>query len=188
MTPAIIEHLERHLGPFHSGWSESANGEPVSCQVVKFKAPDSQTAVFSTLGMSRDVLQSRVSVKEINQELILMVYEDIGDRNIPAILQSLAAEAVGLGRAFLRGDVIGPRGTLFDGFPFTAFYVTLPVYLPDSFQTFHDDAGRNVVFAWLVPIMEDEVFYIRTNGWERFEDLLEQVNPDLVDFKRPALI
>lgn len=184
---SLIKHLEKHLGTIDCGWSVSADGEALEFQVVKFASPGSRQAPYSTLGLSRIPLRSTVSGKMIRQELLLLTPDEFGDQNIPAVLQNVAAEAIGLEKAYLRGEVIGPRGNLFDGLPFTALYVTLPVCLPDSFQQFQDDEGHSIVFAWLVPITDSEALFVATHGWEKFEDLLEQRNSDLVDFARPAV-
>jgi hypothetical protein len=184
---SLIEHLEKYLGAIDCGWSVSAEGDAMDFQVVKFALPGSHQVAYSTLGLSKIPLRSTVSGKMIRQELFLLAPEGFGDQNIPAVLQNVAAEAIGLDRAYLRGEVIGPRGSLFDGLPFTAFYVTLPVYLPDSFQQFQGDEGHTVVFGWLVPITASELQFVAAHGWEKFEDLLEQRNPDLVDYARSAV-
>lgn len=184
---SLIDHLEAHIGSIDCGWSVSADGDPMGFQVVKLSVPDLRRVAYSTLGVSRIPLESKVSAKRIRQELMILAPEEFGDQNIPAVLQNIAAEAIGLERAYLRGEVIGPRGNLFDGLPFTAFYVTVPIYLPDSFQSFQDDSDRSVVIAWLVPIMDSEARFVATQGWEAFEELLEQRDPNLVDFSRPPV-
>ncbi len=121
---SLIEHLEKHLGQIVAGWSLSADGDPMSFQVVKFHGEGAGKPVsYTTLGLSKCPLDSTASGKEIRQELLLLAPPGFGDRNIPALLQSIAAEALGLKRAYLRGEIIGPQGRLFDGLPFTSFYV-----------------------------------------------------------------
>jgi hypothetical protein len=39
----------------------------------------------------------------------------------------------------------------------------------------------------MIPIAETEAAFIRTSGWEQFEDLLERANPDLLDLTRDPL-
>lgn len=42
--------------------------------------------------------------------------------------------------------------------------------------------------AWLIPITSKEAEFIRQNAWEEFEDKLEELDPDLIDFKRENII
>jgi hypothetical protein len=189
MLPPLIEHLERHLGPIDGGWSVSADGDPMPFQIARFRGGGPAEPIpFSTLGLSRFLLASAVSGKKVRQELLFLSPRDFGDRNIPAVLQNIAAEAVGLERAYLRGEVIGPRGRLFDGYLFTSLYVSIPVHQPDSFRSFTTGEGGSIVFAWLVPIFDPEAQYVRDHGWSRFEDMLVERDPDLVNFNRQPVV
>jgi len=157
-------------------------------QVVKCLPSTSDYVAYCTLGLHRFPLQPAISGRPIRHELVLWAPATFGDQNIPAILQSVAVETIDQERAFLRGELIGPRGRVFEGLPFTAFYVTLPVYQTDDFQEFMDEAGHAIVFVWLVPIDDREAEYVRTHGWKKFEDLLEERDPHLTDFSRPSAI
>jgi hypothetical protein len=81
-----------------------------------------------------------------------------------ALLHQVAAETVSRGRAYLRGEVIGPRNPLFTGTELTALYVAIPVYFPDEFNS-----ADGVVFAWLVPITTKEAVFVSVEGWKKFE-------------------
>ena len=97
-------------------------------------------------------------------------------------------EAVQRNQALLRGEVIGPsRRLLFEGSTVTALYVSIPVYFPDEFVSVEDDAGT-VIFAWLVPITDEEVRLINESGWNVFEDKLERQDADLLDFGRASVV
>ncbi|MDQ0577190.1 suppressor of fused domain protein [Agromyces albus] len=75
---------------------------------------------------------------------------------------------------------------MFPGATTSALYVTAPVYFPDEFATVRE-AGHDVVIAWLVPITTSEAEYVKAHGWERFEDVLVEQAPDLIDFSRAAV-
>jgi len=110
---------------------------------------------------------------------------DVG--GIPSLLQQMGSEALKKGVAYLRGDVIGPRGPLFNGSSLQAVYVTMPVYYPESFAVYKEPDGSSKVIAWLVPITLAEVEYIRRHGWSEFENLLAQRNPDLLNPRRSSM-
>lgn len=128
------------------------------------------------------------SGKRIRHELFLVSYSDFGDQNIPGILQQVAQLAIDRKTAYLHGDIIGPYGKMFENLEMEALYVTLPVYFPDSFFVYSGEDNIQIVQAWLIPITFKEANFIKQNGWEKFEDLLEELDPDLIDFTRPSII
>lgn len=68
-------------------------------------------------------------------------------------------------------------------------YATAPVYFPDSFHEFEvGDGDVPIIQVWMVPITEQEAKFVLKNGWSKFEDLLEEIDPDLIDFHRKSLI
>jgi hypothetical protein len=185
----FIQFLENHLGTIEYGWSEDDNGEQLPVQIVKYdKGPFSGTKTFSTLGLNKVQLTSYVSAKQIWQELIFVSYSNIGNLNIPALLAQVSQMALDSGSAFLRGDVIGPYGPIIDGSNLEACYVTIPSYFPESFDAFKVDDRKTIIMSWLIPITSREVEFIRKNGWEEFEDKLEELDPDLIDFQRESII
>ena len=117
-----------------------------------------------------------------------MARPEFCDLNVPAILHQVGTEAINKGRAYLRGDVIGPRGTLISGTGMEAIYVSVPVYLPDSFATYNSPEGVCSIFAWLVPITCPEAEFAKTKGWEAFEDRIGSVDPDLLDLRRRSIV
>jgi hypothetical protein len=108
--------------------------------------------------------------------------------NLPSILQQVAVEAVRRGLAYLRGDVLGPRGLLFSGTTLEALYVSIPVYFPDAFATARTEKLGEVIFAWLIPITRSESDYVFSNGWHRFEEKLVLEDPDLLDVFRLSVV
>ncbi|MGE7666860.1 suppressor of fused domain protein [Ureibacillus composti] len=181
--------MESHLGEIEYGWSKDEGNNKLPFQVVKFKnGPFSGTVTYSTLGLSNEKLLSPISNKEIHQELIIVADSTFGVRNIPGILQQVGLQALDKKEAYLRGDVIGPFGKIFNFTNLEALYVSIPVYFPDSFQIFHESKQQPIIQTWLVPITSKEAWFVRENGWEEFEDILEEIDPDLVDFQRKSII
>jgi hypothetical protein len=185
----FIQFLEKHLGPIECGWTKDENGQEHSVGIVKYnEGPFLGTKTYSTLGLNKHSLTSHVSGKEISQEVIFVSYAEFGDQNIPAILQQVSKIALKSGNAFLRGDVIGPYGSLFEDSNLEALYVTIPVYFPDSFAIFKEADMKSIVMAWIIPITSKEAEFIRQNGWEEFEDKLEELDPDLINFYRESIV
>jgi hypothetical protein len=181
----LIDHFEAHLGPIETGWDTNELGERTPFLVVRFgRGPVECSITFATLGLSNTALTSPLSGKRIRHELVVVVPAGLRVSNIPGILQQVAEEALAAGRPYLRGEVIGPRGPLFEGTRMEALYVASPVYFPDSFAYFESSVLNTVVLAWLVPITANEARFVWEHGWDAFEDRLVELDPDLVDIHR----
>lgn len=182
----VIEHIEHYFGPIQHGWKTSPDGAPMDFQVVEcLGGKIARARVFSTLGLSDFPLRSAVSDKMIRHELLIAVPDSFGDRNIPAVLQQLASDALKKGSPYLRGEVIERGNPIFSGKPFYGFYTAIPVILPEESRGYKFGDGDQMVFAWMVPITKLEGAYLRSKGWSKFEALLEARNADLVDLDRP---
>jgi hypothetical protein len=183
----VIAHLEKFCGPIERGWQCDADGNKMPFQIVQMQGgPISGTTTFSTLGLGKIPLTSRTSQKIIWHELVMLSRSNATPANLPPLLQQVAAEAVHRNYAYPRGDVIGPRGPLFQDSTVTGLYVSAPAYFPKEFSSVEDDVGT-VIFAWLFPITNQEANLIREVGWDGFEARLEVQDPDLLDFKRASL-
>lgn len=165
---SLFDHLERALGTIQGGHAEG----PGELQVVWF------SSAVATLGLSRH----RLAVGDgctFRQELVMLFREGEIPPNAAPVVFDLAMEAITHDRAFLRGEVIGPRGVLFDGSRYEALYVAAPVYLPDEFHVY-DPTGRDpTVITWLVPITRGEAHLVERRGWRFFESVLVEQDPDL---------
>jgi hypothetical protein len=185
---ALISHIEQHCGVILHGWSSDPDGNKAAVQVVQTKGgPSTDATTFTTLGLSNHLLTS-VSDRRVRQELVMPCRADSVPGNLPALLQQVASEALGSHAAYLRGQVIGPRGALFPGSALSALYVAIPVCFPDSFASVDIGNSRTVIFAWLVPIASSEADFVQSNGWDVFEERLIKQNPDLLDYTRRTIV
>ena len=185
----LVEHLEKHLGRIEKGWDRTPDRDDIPFQVIACRGgAHAGVRAFSTLGLSSQGLRSAVSEKVIHQELFLAVPETFGEANLPALLQQVGLEAIEANLAYLRGDVIGPRGPLLDGKTFEALYVAMPVYFPDSFGACRLSDSVTVVIAWLIPITKREAAFVARQGWGAFEDRLVRTDPNLFDLDRGSIV
>ncbi|QWT18977.1 suppressor of fused domain protein [Bacillus sp. NP157] len=183
----VFEHLEAFAGEIVDGWKVGSDGTERPFQVVRTKGgPHAGTVTFSTLGLSRFQLPSgpERGHKHIRHELILVVPEDAIPFNVISLLQQVGMEAIEREQAYLRGEVIGPRGPMFEGCQPKALYVAIPVYFPTEFAVATTEESGDVVFAWLIPILDDEYHLYHTQGWSALEAMFVKDNPDLVDYRR----
>lgn len=183
----FINFLEQHLGEIAYGWDQDENGDKLPFQVLKFNnGPSPGTCTFTTLGLS-DHGFTLNDEKVVYQELVFIAYAQLGNQNIPGILMQVGKSLLYQHQALLSGEVIGPYDDLLDQTNMQALYVTSPVYFTESFH-YYKGKKKTIVMAWLIPVTAGEAHFVIREGWNSFEDLLEQKDPDLVDFTRKSLI
>lgn len=184
----VLDHLEAFAGEVTRGWQVDADEKKLPFQVVQTKSgPYPGTTTISTLGLSNFPLPSHKGnghSKMIRHELLMIVPADAVPPNIVGIMQQVGLEAIERRAAFLHGELIGPRGELFPGHEPKALFVESPVYFPEEFWQVAADNVGDVVFAWLVPLLDDEVLCLTSQGVSALESRLESENPDLVDYTR----
>lgn len=183
-----VEFLEGSLGYISRGWSKTLSGVDMPFQVVEYEEgkPFEGTITYSTLGFSNIALNKGNSAGVIRHELFLSLPVELKNSNAPAVLQQVGMIVLSKDKAYSRGDVIQGEGYLFEGYKFNTLYVSSPVYFPDDFHVY--EGTETVVQISLFPIFDEEAKFIEANGWEAFEDILEQKEADLIDLSRGSMI
>lgn len=184
--PDIVKHLERFLGPIENGWKD--NDQQFSeIQIISFKnTPFESTYSFATLGVSNHVLNLSTS-KRVRQELLFASYDLDFENNIVSLLFSVSESIVQSHKALFRGQVVKIPPEAVQIFGFDGLYCSIPVFYDEDFYTYNESEPPTV-FVMLIPIYNAEINYINVNGWEKFEDLMEEKDPDLFSFNRTSLI
>ena len=180
---SFIYHIEKHLGPIRSG---ARLGEGISA--VRFTdCPMPGATTFMTLGLSHHFFSQAVR-ESVCIELLVACREDLVEPFNPAsVLADVCERIVPAHVAPPRGTVFGPAGRFFAASKTEALYCSPPAY-------FHEDLGKFDGFSapfvpiWLVPITPAEAAFVGQRGWQAFEDLLDEKEPDLLDLTRPCLI
>jgi len=184
----LVSHLEGTLGRISAGFSKDADKRALPFQIALFEdGPLEGTSALCTLGLSNTELKMGNN-KSVRQEFLMLFRGKSGFQNLPGILQQVGTEALETGKGHLRGEVIGPRGQLVEGSAAEALYIAAPVYFPDEFHVFRPDRGEPIIIVWLVPITRAEAKFVRDRGWDKFEDLLQEHDPDLADLERESMV
>jgi hypothetical protein len=181
----LVAHLESFLGEI-SGGSRGDAATPAGVQVAWF-GPDSPfrgATTLATLGLSRHHLDQDPG---LHQELVLHLRAEDLPTNAAGVLFQMAAEMIRKGWALHPGDVIGPRGQLFDRGGMTALYATVPMYMPEDFGACQEP-DRTIAMIQLIPITAGEAAFVRARGGQAFEELLIAQDPDLTDVTRAAIV
>jgi len=185
--PTLVEHYEKYFGQIEAGWSKDPDEKILPFQIIRFSGNDDYL-VYASLGMNNIPLISPNSGKEIRQELMMIIKRSQESTVIVGILEDIIQEACFRRKAYLRGEVIGPRGPILKS-KLEALYCANPVFLDESFFNCYIDPIGLIAFAWLMPIFRKEAEYIDKFGWPAFEKLLIQHENemDFADFNRQVL-
>lgn len=180
--PGLPGHFEKHLGSIDSGWRAPG------FTIARYSQQIFGGIPYTTLGLSRHRLTMGGSTANIVRlELFMILPGYVKKGAVAELLEWFGVNAIKHHSAPLAGDVITIPDKLMRGTNKRALYVTIPVYMPDSFAAYADDDG-DVVVAWLVPIAATEADYIAEQGWSSFEAMLAAKDPDLVDVRRPPVV
>jgi hypothetical protein len=183
---SILYHFEAYLGETVGGW-KNPGGEQWPFYVFRFDdGPVPDTVTYSTIGLSEFTLKSPLSSMRTRFELIFATHVSFGDSYIPAMLHDIGVAAISRDRGYIRGEVLKLGGKLFPGTNLESLYVTSPMYLPQEFGTVKTLDGDSCVIVWLLPITSDEAKLIGDKGWDAFEKMLVQYQPNLFDMNRPT--
>ncbi|MGH7638605.1 MAG: suppressor of fused domain protein [Gemmatimonadaceae bacterium] len=182
--PALIAHIEKHLGRIDRGSRFSGDSELQVAIIDGEPRPAAQAYV--TLGLSNHVLRS-VSARQFRMELLGASYRNFNDLRPEANLLTIALDVLASHEALLRGHVVTRKGPIVAGSRLDAYYCATPVYFRDGLSTFRGSVPATVI-VWLVPISHAEAQYVWQHGWSKFEDLLVARDPDLLDLHRASLL
>lgn len=182
---AITDHFEQYLGTIDQGWRD--NNSEDGFQVVSFQnTPFDSAVTFLTLGLSNHKLKMPNS-REVKQELVFSVYKGVATELIVNCLLFLCELIIKDHGAFLRGRVVTLPSELALKLGFDSLYCTIPVFWEDEFSTYHKSMPATVLVQ-IIPIHKSEAVYISGNGWDKFEDILEEKDPDLFSLVRKSVI
>ena len=139
-----------------------------------------------TIGFSEQSLLTKDGKKETYQEFVVGVDKNDDSKWIPAVLEQICSSLTQQNSPVLRGDILGPHGPLHSSTTLTAFYATYPFFLDEHLHVLNVNLKQRIL-VWLIPIYDTEVRFIEKNGWQTFEDILEQNIGSLTQMDRHAL-
>ena len=178
--PSLIAHLERHLGRMSGGYTAG------TIQVGSFRdIPQPGVTTLVTLGLSKHILRTPRG-KNLRQELVTTAATKHDADRLGGFLSSLAESLARSHRAVLRGELLGPSESI-AGTNMRSAYATVPSLFPEEFGQL-DGTDPDTVFAWIIPVTDDEATFVRGHGWSRFETALEAREPDLFNLERASVV
>jgi hypothetical protein len=168
-----------------SGWTRDEDGRQLDYTVAYFEGGRlGGVRSYATVGLSRHHLVHGPSGRGAHEELLLCAYPREGHTPYPQLLQTVANRLLETGSAMRRGDIFPFREYLAPGSQMSAFYAANPVYFDDAFFSVDLENATTAVMIWLVPVGRSEAELVMDRGWQEFEKLLIDRDPDVLDLGR----
>ena len=160
----LIEHIEGHIGKISCGSEKDIYD--IEIIIIEDK-PKIGLKTFITVGLSKYELNYKSLV-----ELVFVCKKNDSNDEIVSFLSWLSKIILSEKKIILRGDVIYLPRNITENSSMNALYASIPFYFDDDFQVFNN-INKNIIFPLLIPIYKDEAKLIQKNGWNKFEDFLE---------------
>jgi hypothetical protein len=146
--------------------------------------PAKGAVTFLTIGLSRHLLEQPSG--PIRQELLMSCWRDFERLPIADLLAQVAGEVALSCRALLEGAVLRAPTKRLEGTDKVALLCSVPRYMGDAVYRLPPmDPPLGIV--WLVPLTRQEADFALDRGWHALTDRFEQVDPDLLNFKRKGI-
>ncbi|PKR48927.1 suppressor of fused domain protein [Thalassospira marina] len=182
---SIIDHIESYVGPIQEGWKDKRSG--LNIQIIRCcDEIDESVDHFLSLGFSDFVLE--VSPEKNARHEFLFSVRFFDDYSLVfSFLMTICEAVIVRAKAVLRGQYIRLPADVAAEMGFDALYCSIPMLQDHGFSGY-DKVDPPVIFVWLIPIYSTELEFIEMNGWDRFEDMMVEQQPDLFSLSRKHII
>lgn len=184
----LSKHLQRFFGDpeLVSKAKHPVSGEAAGFSIARYAdVPAEDAAVLSTLGLSDQIVTSEEG--DIRQELIVCCWRNLVNDKLYQRLFNLAQYIAEEKAAIPIGTVFDLEEPLLQGSPLQGILFFAPVYFPEEFF-YLTEVDPTVEFLWAIPITQAEMDFIEIHGVDAFDVLLEEHDPDLMDFHRDSIV
>lgn len=181
----IVEHIEKHMGRIEEMRRLEQSEYDLRAAYIP-GCPELDLNTYVTIGVSNHIL-GWPEDRRVRQELVIVANASHPKYEVISFLLSFGEFVAKGHRALLQGDVVGPSSPVIPNVKANSVYATPPSIFNDEFAILKDGEVP-ILFVLLVPILASEVEYVKREGWEKFEEILEAPDQDIYDLKRDALV
>ncbi len=182
----LIDHIEKYLGQIQGGnlTTHSTYGNLSFPYFVN--QPFEKINTYISLGLSKHIFNIN-KIKEGRIELLISLYTKYSRDEISELILDISDRILKTHEAPLRGSLIEHKSSFLEKYKIEGFYVTHPVFFEEEFWVY-ENSTPDTIFIWLIPLFFEEINYIKLNGWNKFEDLLESANCDFWSLERNIIV
>ena len=167
--------------------SDPKTGGALPMQIHRFKDQPCEGAItWSTVGLS-DHIYTWPDGRTIRHELLYAAYETIPEKELYPLFFGLGDWMLKRKEGLIEGEIFDTGKALMEGSPLQGFWFYMPVYFKEALYECKE-LEPLVVFAWVIPVGGVEIEQIKRNGSDAFSRLLQQKDPDLLDWKRSEMM
>lgn len=183
----FIEHYEKLLGEINTGWKYNIKNKEIRVSEI-LNSPVNGVITYATLGFSEFVFDTEYTHRRY--EFFISIYDKYKDMYIKDILISFSEYIINFNYQIKIGDIFKGDGNLLglSKSGLKNYFCYLPVYYNKKELYVFKKCNPFVHFVWLIFINDNEMEYIKLNGWENFIDLLDEKDPDFLDLCRPSIV
>ncbi|MCJ8311613.1 MAG: suppressor of fused domain protein [Saccharospirillaceae bacterium] len=179
----VPEHLDKVLGVQENQTTHSF--EDNDFWILEYEnTPFDKVKSYISVGLGRHLLK-QPSGKNIRQELMFTILKKFEHVSIEKSLASLSLDFIDRHIPIPDNQVIPWQGGVFEDYEYSAVYCTSARHMPEEFEIIN--GNPLLVFVWLIPIFPEEREYIQIFGWESFEELIDEQQPNFFDLDRPRI-
>lgn len=175
----ILDHYETFLGHYID--SDRYTNEKYGMQLLGFDKTFQDSITFATFGLSN---YSHL----INNVCEVIMAVDVDYDDCATIMMNALFYILQERMDFGRGTLIEGIDNIIKDFSSKhnkiALYFTEVYILPETFSVI----GNECKFYMTFFVTDDEVKYIKQYGCEKFEDLLEEKNADIINIDRISVV
>lgn len=186
VSERIEEHYARFLGMPNGRNPIKLPSNPNSqLQLLKYEdVPCAGAVTLATVGLSE------LPLHMFRQEFVFLCYKRFLSSNLVSLIAVVADMLSESKHPLLHGSILPPAGPLLDYTKMEALYVATLLYFDteeEEFDVLRVD-GLSILNSWLLPIYRSEAEWIDKHGYEAFESMIEDQDPDLMDLTRPPMV
>jgi hypothetical protein len=180
----LENHYARFLGKPHRR-SELQLEANVRLTIEEFEnKPCQGAATLVTSGLANQLTGGTCH----QHELLVSCYPQFVTGDLVKLIGAIGTQVLQSHHPLSRGDILGPAGSLLPGLAMEALYVCPPTYFDNDFSRILISDDLDIHILWLIPLHRTEVAWVKKRGFSDFESLLEEKDPDLLDWARSPIV
>lgn len=184
----ILNHITENLSSINEIIQvEKPSGGYPPFELIKITDQPCKGAItYCTIGISNKLFIKPDSTP-IRHELLFTTYNEFANEEVVHWIFSIGENLLKNKESIELGLVINLIEPIYKESELNAVLFTTPKYFSEELYSM-DKIQPHIVFAWIIPITHQEAKYIKQKGYDCFDEILGEQDPDLLDLRRESII